>query len=162
MTNEITTTGILSLFETTKAERQNFVQEVIGSLDEGFTDALKIHLQVKSAEDLIKQLTGNEEYKSHVLNAAQKYGAKSFEFVNSKMEIKEVGTKYDYANCNDAELIDITKQVEELTEKLKARQKFLQTVPLSGLTLVNEVTGETYTVYPPSKSSTTSVAVTLK
>jgi hypothetical protein len=49
-----------------------------------------------------------------------------------------------------------------INEKLKERQKFLQSMPSDGLGVFIEETGEVFTLYPPSKSSTTSVAVTLK
>jgi hypothetical protein len=49
---------------------------------------------------------------------------------------------------------------EQANEVLKARQDFLKTVPSKGMEL--KVDDEVVTVYPPSKSSTTSIAVTLK
>ena len=52
--------------------------------------------------------------------------------------------------------------VIELKEKIKAKQDFLKTVPISGLSILVESTGEMVTVYPPSKSSTTAVSVSLK
>lgn len=162
MTTELSTTSILSLFETTKSERQSFCIDLISRLENGEADPLKIHLQIKSAEDLIKQLNDNRVYKSYLLDAAEKMGGKSFEFGNAKFEIKEVGTKYDYSQCADTVLSELETKAAEVNEQLKARQKFLQTVPISGMTLVIEETGETITVYPPAKSSTTSVAVTLK
>lgn len=162
MTTELTTTSILSLFETTKEERQSFCIDLVSRLENGEVDPLKLHLQVKSAEDLIKKLNENTIYKSILLDAAQKYGAKSFDYGTAKFEIKEVGTKYDYSQTGDTLLIELEAKFAELSDQLKARQKFLQTVPASGMTIVIEETGETITVYPPAKSSTTSVAVTLK
>jgi hypothetical protein len=101
MQTELTTTSILSLFETTKEERQSFCLDIVSKLESGEANPLKVHLQIKAAEDLIKKLNENTVYKSYLLDASQKYGAKSFEYGNAKFEIKEVGTKYDFTNCND-------------------------------------------------------------
>ena len=161
MTTELSTTSILSLFETTKEERQSFCIDIVSRLENGEADPLKVHLQIKSAEDLIKKLNENTIYKSLLLEAAQKYG-KSFEFGNAKFETKEVGTKYDYSQCNDPKYTELARQSEKVTAELKAHETFLKTVPAAGLLITDPDTGETNTVYPPSKTSTTSVAVTLK
>lgn len=161
-TQEMTTTSILSLFETSKEQRQSFALGVIDALEQGEVDPLKVHLQVKCMEDIIKLLNSNTIYKSAVLEAAEKHGQKSFEFMNSKVEIKEMGTRYEFEKCNDTEweLLDSTAKTS--ANNLKERETFLKTVPSKGLEIVDKVTGEMVTIYPPSKSSTTSVAITLK
>lgn len=160
-TQELSPTAVLSLLETTKEQRQTFVSGVIHALKEGGADPLKIHLQVKNTEDLVKQITGSEEYKSLCLDEAQKYG-RSFERYNAKFEVKEVGIKYDYAVCSDPVLSDLQTQADTINAKLKSRQDWLKKAPIEGVTIVDESSGETIKVYPPAKSSTTSVTVTLK
>lgn len=158
---ELSTTSILGLFDTTKAQRQSFCSDIVSNIENGTADPLQIHLQVKSAEDLIKQLNENRYYKEYLLDAAQKHG-KSFEFGNAKFEVKEVGVKYDFSDCSDPILTDLQAKLDELTKQVKDRQTLLKTVPSAGMTIFVEETGEVYTVYPPLKTSTTSVAVTLK
>jgi len=159
MDNQISPIGVLSLLETTKEQRESFVRSIVSALDEGQVDPLKIHLQVKNTEDLIKQITADEKYREFLLNEAQKYG-KSFEQYNAKFQVKETGTRYDYSGCNDAELRELERQAAEISERLKARQKFLQNIPASGIEVLQG--DELVTVYPPIKTSTTSVTVTLK
>jgi len=161
MTQELQSTNLLSLFDTTKAERQTFINDVLVKLDEGLIDPLKVHLQVKSMESIIEGLTKSETYKSFVLDAAQKHGSKSFEFGNASIQIKEAGTKYDYSQCGDTRYLQLEKASEEAAESLKARAKFLQSL-VAPLTLLDEETGEAVTCYPPSKTSSTTVSVTLK
>lgn len=160
-TQEISAVGVLSLMETTKEQRTTFVQGVVTSLINGEADPLKVHLQVKNTEDLIKQIISDEKYRELCLGEAQKYG-KSFDRYNAKFEIKEVGTKYDYSNCNDPYLSDLQAQADKVNEELKKRQDWLKKAPESGVIVTNGDTGETTTVYPPSKTSTTSIAVKLK
>lgn len=162
MTTELTTTSILALFQTTKEERQSFALDLISKIENGEADPLKIHLQLKCAEDLIKQINANTIYKKALLDAAESYGQKSFEFHNSKVEVKEAGVKYDYSKCNDPEYVALAIQQTELDGKVKERESFLKSVPSKGLEIVNTETGETGTIYPPAKSSTTTVAITLK
>lgn len=166
---EISTTSILSLLDTTKEQRESFVNDVIEKIENGNVSALKIHCQVKSMETLIKGFTDKksnpetaEKYSSLVLDEAQKMGGKSFEFYNGKFQIKEAGTIYDWSMCNDPELTELLAKQEQLKIDLKAKQDFLKTVPLSGLEIINEETGEAYKIYPPAKSSTTIVSVSIK
>lgn len=162
MTNELTTTSILALFQTNKEERQSFTLSLINEIESGNVDPLKIHLQVKCMEDIIKLLNSNTIYKKAVLDAAEKQGEKSFAYNNSKFEIKETGVKYDYSNCGDTVWQMLEQKCSSAAEDLKQRETFLKTVPSKGMQVLDEQTGEMITVYPPSKSSTTSVAVTLK
>lgn len=158
---ELKPLSIIRLFETTKTERESFVTQIIEQLEEGYADPIETHLAAKSMEDIVKQLTGNETYKKTILSAAEKEG-KNFTFHGHKFDIKEVGVKYDFSKCEDKELETLYAQAAELDKKIKDKEKFLKTVPQSGLLLTEEESGDTYKVYPPAKSSTTSVAVTLK
>jgi len=162
MTNELSTTSILSLFETTKEQRESFALDLIDKIDSGNVDPLKVHLQVKCMEDVVKLINANTNYKKAILESAENVGQKSFQFHNAKFEIKETGVKYDFSKCEDEVLTRLYSQQSELDAKVKSRESMLKTVPAKGMIITDEETGETFTVYPPAKSSTTSVAVTLK
>lgn len=149
----------LALFETNKEQRQTFVEQVIYNIEEGNQDPLKIHLQVKCLEDIIKQLTSHPLYKENLITEAQKFG-KSFEHHNAKFEIKEMGVKYDYSNSQDPIYNELIIKKAELDEQIKEREKLLKSVPLSGMQIIVE--DELVTVYPPVKTSTTSITVNLK
>lgn len=144
-----------------KAERAGWVQTIIEQISEGEINPIAIHTQVKCLEDMLKELTSNETYRSHCLDEASKHG-KAFELYNAKFSIREVGVKYDYSKCEDPLLIELERQHEIIATQMKERQKFLQTIPNAGLTLTDKETGEVFTVYPPAKSSTTSITVTLQ
>jgi hypothetical protein len=159
---ELLTTNALSLFETTKEARAEFVDQIIEQVQDGKLDPIKVHLQLKCAEDIIKQITGNDCFKKNLMDDCDKQGGKSFMYQNAKFERKEVGVKYDYSQCNDAKLAELEAELAQITESVKARQALLKNAPQSGLIVTDPESGETYTVYPPSKSSTTSIAVTLK
>jgi hypothetical protein len=149
---------VLSLFDLDKKQRQEYVQQTIERINNGELNPLKAHLQVKAMEDIIKGLTSDDAYRNMLLDEAAKYG-KSFEFMNGKFSTKETGVRYSYDQCEDPILSELYDNDNELQEKIKARQKFLQSVPPEGLDI--RVGDELVTIYPPSKSSTTSVTVTL-
>lgn len=162
------TTQVLSLFETTKEDRQTFIEDVLYKIEEGEVDVLKTHLQIKHAENLLKNFTDKKtnpnaasRYSKALLEAAEKNG-KKFGYQNAEFQIKETGVIYDYSVCGDPVIAELLQQQADIDTKVKERQKFLQTVPEKGLLITIEDTGETLTVYRPSKSSTTSVSVTLK
>jgi hypothetical protein len=155
----ITTYTDLSLFETTKGERYAFAQSVVNNAKEGLINPLKLHLQVKCLEDLIKQITSNPDYKELTLDEAYKYG-KAFEQFNAKFEIKEMGVKYDFTTCGDPIMNGLLEQQETLEQQIKERQKFLKGIPSEGLqTLIED---EVVTLYAPVKTSTTTISVNLK
>ncbi len=160
-TTNLTPTSIVALFETNKAQRQLFVNTLIDSIESGNVDPLEIHLQVKCMEDIIKQLNEDKRYKDAVLEKAQTHG-KEFEYMSAKINIREVGTKYDFSKCEDREYEMLESESNTLKEKLKVRADFLKKAPSEGITLVDENSGEVSKIYPPSKISTTSVVVTLK
>lgn len=172
--DNLTPTSILSLLETNKSQRQSFISNLIDSIENGNVDPLKVHFQVKCIEKILEELTNQDEkknkdgwqiakrYRAAVLSAAEAYGQKEFEFNGSKVKISETGTKYDYSQCNDAELSQWQTEMEFLKAKIDNRQKMLQTVSEKGMIITNEETGETNTVYPPSKSSTTFITMSIK
>ena len=164
----LTTTAILSLFETTKDERKSFVSDLIQRIEMGNANPINIHLQIKCMEDIIKTTLADPRYRDCLVDRSIKEGGR-FTFHNSKFEIKEAGSKYDYTLCNDKiyetlrkkAYVELSKELEEITIKVKEREKFLKSIPSAGQMIVDADTGEISTLYPPSKTSTTTVSVTL-
>ena len=118
--NELTTTGILSLLDTTKSERASFVADLVDKLKDGIADPIKVYLQVKKMEDLLTQIKEHKEYKDLVMDEAVKFG-KKFEMYGASFELRAGASRYDFSN--DAEHA-------ELKEKLKQREAFLKGVRL--------------------------------
>ena len=167
MQDQITSTNILSLMETTKEQRTSFVNDVITRIENGEVDALKIHCQVKSMESILELFTDKKTatgkaYSGLVLEEASKQGGKSFDFYNAKFQIKEAGTVYDWTVCEDMELNDLLIKLDVIKSDIKSKQEFLKNVKPEGMLITDEATGDTYKVYPPSKSSTTVVSVSIK
>ena len=137
------------------------MSDIIARLEEGSAKPLEVHLQAKAMIEIAEALIADNTYRDILLEEATKYG-KAFDYQNAKFSIREVGTKYDYSQCGDLMLAELQQCSERANVALKARQDFLKVVPVPGVLFTDEITGETYKIYPPSKTSTTSVAVTLK
>jgi hypothetical protein len=156
---ELTTTSIVSLFDTTKEERISFVRDLVERVSEGQTDPIKAHYSIKCMEEIIKNILADDLYKRCVLDEAEKNG-KKFTYRNSEIQIKEAGVKYDYTQCGDPELLELYEAKAKIDTEIKAKEQFLRQLPTGGLQIV--IDDEFLTAYPPAKSSTTTVQVTLK
>jgi len=156
-----------------QADKSEIAAEIVEAVDSGYLPPLKALAGIKAMESLTDMLTNKDPKKnphadraillqSHVTDAAGAYAEKSFPLYGATFTKTEVGTKYDWSQCNDAKLIELELAAKKAGDELKARQEFLKTVPTEGLPIVDEETGETYSVYRPSKSSTSSVSVSFK
>lgn len=157
MNQELSTTSILALIDTTKEARLSFVRSTIEELKEGNRDPLLVHIHCKNMEQMIKELTGDKDFKDMVLAEANKYG-KAFERHNAKVQIKEVGSTYDYSVCEDVVYGDLVNKMAELKKTMSAREKFLQNIPDGGI--ADPDNGNM--IYRAAKASTTAISVTLK
>lgn len=163
MTSDISVTSTLSLFDTTKEQRQLFCSLLVEQMDLGNINPLVAHFRIKCMEKIIELLTDgkselSKRYKSLVLDEA----AKGRAYPNCDIEIKEFGVRHDFSGCGDKSLNEQTELYEAMGRAIKKRQEFLKTVPAEGLLITDPDTGETVKVYPPTKTSTTGVQLTLK
>jgi hypothetical protein len=152
---------LIKFNHTTKEERSQLVREIFDEVLNGRINPLELHLRLKSAEEVIKQLTGMEPYKAILLDECLKHG-KSFNYQTAKIDIREVGVKYDYSGCGNSELAALYDQQKAIEAKIKSIETYHKGLPAIGLSMVDTESGNVETHYPPAKTSTTSVAVTLK
>jgi uncharacterized protein YpbB len=155
-----TAVSTLSTFNTSKDGIKRYVDQVVSEIKAGVMNPLlaKIYIKSmqKSLEDIEKQIFDD------VMNEAYKYTEKNIEYKGAIISKEELGTKYDFGNCNDVVWNNLNKQIIEMTEKRKEREAMLKAVKQEGMTLVDEQTGETWKINPPIKTSTTGIKVTIK
>ena len=164
------TIGNLSIFQTDKKTRREFSEGLVNSLEEGKLNPLDVNLWLKHMESFISTLTvidtkKNKDadlairFKNLALEEAAKHGDK-FEYHNAKISKLEVGIRYDYSVCNDNVLNELQNELEVLKEKIKQRENLLKEIQDEGLEVLVDDTIET--IYKPNKTSTTSLAFTIK
>ena len=157
---ELTANNVLALFYTSKQERQTFVTDAIERILDGHEDPIKALITLKCMEEIIDKITGNKGFRDACITEAEKYG-KTFDKVNAKLAIREAGVKYNFEECGDLELLELMTMRQDLDEKIKKRQEFIKMIPIEGIEVINE-DGVISHIYPPSKTSTTTLTVTLK
>jgi hypothetical protein len=107
---------------------------------------------------LIKEIKDNSNYKDYILNEVSKYGKSHVTASGTKLEVAEVGTKYDYSLTNDLELKELEEQKAVIDFKIKERQTFLKALKHPMEVLFGD---ELITLHPASKTSTTSIKTTI-
>jgi hypothetical protein len=152
---------LIKFNHTTKEDRTQVVHEIFQELLEGRINPMELHIRMKCIEEVVKQLTSMPAYKAIILEDAEKHG-KSFQYHNAKVDIREMGIKYDYTGCGNGSLADLYEKQEAINDAIKDIEMYHKQLPTSGIQVVIQSTGEVETHYPPAKTSTTSVAVTLK
>ena len=144
-----------------KAVISDYAEQIIQEVIDGNFNAMDVQLQIKFFDDLITKL--KERLRPHVIDELNKYPSGQ-EIIkhNAVFAVKEAGVRYDYTNCNDPLWNDLKEQADLLDKEIKDRERFLKTIPPSGLTITDERTGEIVTLHPPVKTSTTTPVITWK
>jgi hypothetical protein len=116
-------------------------------------DPLQILVKLKFIEKLIADILKDEEIDLHFLKEFELYEKEKIIEVNgAKLSQGEVGVKYFYEESGDPVWNDISGKINELTEKKKEREKFLQNIPYDKGT-VDPDTG-VFITRPPKISKT--------
>jgi hypothetical protein len=132
--------------------------EVVRQLQDDEINALDVKIALKQMEvsiDMVKKVADKM-----AADEAAKYGQKSFDYKGARIELAELGTKYDFSPCGYPPLQRIESSITEYSEQAKAAQAWLKSI--KGKTeYVDPETGEVCEVYPPIKRSTTGIKITL-
>lgn len=155
--DNLTPTSLLAIMPNTKSEINNFSDMLLTAINNGEINPLKIQVQLKAIESVIKKVNESESYKYAIRESAEKYGAKSFEAFGAKVELAEVGTKYDFSNCNHLEYNDICEKIKALETDKKSLEMTLKTIKQPTPFVIY---GEAVEVNPPTKYSTSSIKIT--
>lgn len=118
-----------------KEQRQAYCQQAINEILSGEVQPLKIDLQLKALEEIIKTIRKDKRVSDYVFEEAEKYG-KSFDFEGAKITLSGKKT-YDYSGCGDQVYNDLIEQQKTLDAQIKAREMMLQAGS-------NPETGEVY------------------
>lgn len=123
-------------------------------------DPLLVAEALAGMEAFIKEVKADERFKNYTREETAKYPKGFISASGAKIELAEVGSSYNYDQCNDEVLVELEEKLAELEVKVKERKEFLKTIPLAGIDIIT-ADGEAVHLYPPSKSSISSYKVTL-
>lgn len=147
--------------ELTKTQIKVIANQTANDIIEKGLDVTKIADTLAKMELFIKELKLNPEYIDTLIHEVSQYGKGMTTSTGTKLELAEVGTKYDFSQCNDNKLKQMELDYELLGEEITKRKEFLKALSPKGITELDEETGEAVTLYPPSKSSKSSVKCTI-
>lgn len=149
--------SVINALPSNKEEVSDFFERVKSNVLANGDNPFKFAVQLKALEVLIDRLRKDNEIQDWIIEEANKEG-KGFEFLGNKIEVKEAGVKYDYSVCGDDEWNRLASELVAIGEEKKEREKFLKVLPIGGV--ADPETGNM--IYPPMKTSSTSLFVTLK
>jgi hypothetical protein len=152
-----TATSTLKLMPNNLGQATSFAASLIQEMENGQVSALDILTHVKCIEKSFELL--KDKLMEFAIDEAANY-EKSFEYISVKIEKCEVGTKYDFSKCNDFKLAKISAEVDKYSKEKKEREATLKTLKTS-IKEVDEETGDIVEIFPPIKTSTSSLKVTL-
>jgi len=145
--------------EVTKTQLRIIAQQTISnSLETG--NIIDMADAFAKVEFLIKEIKSSPAYIDYLREEVSKYGKSHTTSSGTKIELSENGIKFDYQTCNDSELVKLNDQLLSIENAIKERQTFLKTLPISGMDVIMEG-GEVCKLYPPIKTSTSSVKCTI-
>jgi hypothetical protein len=153
-----TAISTLSQLPETKQQIETFAYSLEQGLNNGQIIASDLLRFQKAMEKVFEKI--KPTLIENALNEISQYEKNSV-IKGSEFSIVEAGVKYDYSNCNDLEYNTINTQLECLKSTLKDRETFLKSIK-EPLQMIDEGSGEVYTIYPPKKTSSTTLKVTFK
>ena len=151
-----TAVSTLSVMPTTKEQVSLFANKLKSELENGEVNPLEVITMQKAIEKVFDAV--KPTLTELARTEAEKHG-KSFEFKGAKIECIEAGVKYDFSECGHLDYNDLCEKINQLTEAKKNYEAMIKTYkePQNLISL----TGDVMTVYPPKKTSTSSIKVTL-
>ena len=152
MTTQI---DILKKFPENKGDIQALACDWTNQILAGNDDPIKIAIQIKKVQAVLDQVTAG--IKDYVLSEAEKYG-KGTEMDGVKIEISDLGVRYDYSACQDESWNEMKAELDHVTKNMKNREKFLIAIPDEGT--VDPNTGAM--IYKPVRTGSRGIKMTIK
>ena len=125
--------------------------------DDTLRNYARVNAIIKAVDEVIK----DKDVKGAVLDAASLYPDKTFEYGGAQWTKRDVGVRYDYSACGDPVYDQQQRELSILSDAIKRREKYLQSIPQRGEDILDPATGELITIYPPARSGRESVTCKL-
>lgn len=140
-----------------KSEIERVATEMVQGITDGNLQTEKALLTIRAIR--VAMESAEDKIKDQVIDELYKRGKEGFDMYGAKVNLKELGVKYDFNNCLDSEWKNLDAEIKRLTDLRKERESFLKSLTKT-MTIVDEVTGEVMQVHPPIRQSTTSYTIT--
>ena len=146
----------------TKTEQAELGDSMKRNLLEGNISPIEAIVKAKSLYETLGAFLKDEEVKECVINECGKYGkGENPSFAGAVIQVKDAAVKIDYSNCGDPVYERLCEEMDLLKSQMKEREAELKALSKSR-TVVDEETGEVYTLRPPVRSASTTYSITFK
>jgi len=135
------------------------IQHLTKGVEDGLINPLELLTKIRATEKVLNGVLAN--IKDQIVTEALKYGKEPIIVNGVEMKVQEAGVKYDYSKCNHPEYNILVNQKNHISDKMRDIEAILKANKTSW-EHVDTMTGETFTIYPPTKTSTTTVITKIK
>ena len=129
---------------------------------EGEIDPLQAVAKIRFLSDALNTALKDDRVKDAVLAEIDKNGGKESTAFGVRFTQKETGISHDFSVCGDPEYDRMTEEMERLKAKMREREKYLLGIPVEGIPMVNQETGECYRLIRPLRRASLGYSVTFK
>ena len=154
MSTEIT---IGSGLPTNKAEIEMYNANVKKLALSGEVDIIKLARTVNIMKRIVENFEKEPEIQESLVNECMKYGKGELK----EIQVREVGGKTDYSECNHPQYNRICEEIETLTEQKKSLELYLKSLT-KPTDFIDPETGQQVELIPPTKTSITKAVFTIK
>lgn len=143
-------------------ETKGQMEAFSGSLAEAYADSPSLAqlVEIRKLHNVLDGFLRDRRVVDATVNLVEKYGRNTM-VGETRIEIKETGTKYDFTVCDDPVWTALKEQEDAVAERRRQREAYLKILTRKKEEIVEE-TGEVASIFPPARTSTTSFAVTFK
>lgn len=140
-----------------------YAREAVAAITEGQVDPLTAFVNINKIKKVVEEVGKNTEVTRTVVDYIGQRGdaREGLTVGDCKAQVCEAGITYDFSECSDPTLTELYTEADAIKERIKARENFLKGID-GHMTVIDENTGEAITLYPPSRSSKTTVKLTFK
>lgn len=154
--NELATLKKSTIVSADKREMTNIVSQYLEDMAYNGGEPLKDLALCRKYIFLLEEL--EKGLKDFAITELETYDRNEADVLGATVKAVEAGVKYDFSESKA--WVEQKSRVDAESKKLKDIEVFAKTLK-SKTTLVDEETGETVEYFPPVKSSSTSIRVTI-
>lgn len=145
-----------------RKSQQQLASNLVNEVTEGTVNPIEAVVRMKAIYDSIDLFLKDESVRECVLAEAGKYDKNEMiESLGASIRVQESGSRYDYTVCGDPVWNALNEEFKQLEGEKKERELFLKNMR-KPTTVVDDETGEVYTIYPAARTSKTNYVITFK
>ena len=141
----------------TKDTIEELSARIVAGVEAGFEDPLELIVKLEFLKKVAEE--ARKKIQDQALEAVDKYEGNSANIFGVLLTIKEAGTRFDYSNTDIWN--ELKAEESEIAERRKDLEKKLKILKEKTTELIED-TAEVIELFPPVKTSTTTLAITFK